>query len=81
MACFSQSSSHQSRGTMPACSSTLPQWCFQSWNFWPPSGGFESALGLVEYLIDPGVNLAERKTELISKVGDGFLAARAPPEV
>jgi hypothetical protein len=42
---------------------------------WPPSGMLKGTLGLVEHLLDPGVDLAGLEAELIGEIGDRFLSA------
>jgi hypothetical protein len=42
---------------------------------WPPSGAVQRTLGLVEHLLDPGVNLAWLEAELIGEIGNRFLTA------
>jgi hypothetical protein len=41
---------------------------------WPPCRPFQSALGLVEHLFDPGVDLAGLKAELIGQFGNRLFA-------
>ena len=45
-----------------------------------PAGRLQSTLGLVKHLLDPEMDLAGLKAELVGQVGDGLFAATMPSD-